>query len=84
MRKIRPDFYDPLTLKEILTWVSTMTIVFFGISIYPHAIQRIYAAKDEKTLKRSFDLKLSPIFGNSINIISYAKTRDILMVSMWE
>lgn len=56
LRKIRPDFYDPLTLKEILTWVSTMTIVFFGISIYPHAIQRIYAAKDEKTLKRSFQI----------------------------
>ena len=33
-----------------------MTIVFFGISIYPHAIQRIYAAKDEKTLKRSFQI----------------------------
>jgi len=56
LKKVRPDFYDALTIKELMTWGRTMVIVFFGISVYPHAIQRIYAAKNEHTLKRSFQI----------------------------
>ena len=37
-------------------WISTIGLAFFGISVYPHAIQRIYAAKDENTLKRSMQI----------------------------
>lgn len=56
LKTVRPDFYEALSPKELMTWISTMIIVFFGISVYPHAIQRIYAAKDEKTLKQSFQI----------------------------
>ncbi|GJM17172.1 MAG: sodium/pantothenate symporter [Thermodesulfobacteriota bacterium] len=49
----RPDAWSPPTWEEKRLWLSTLLIVMFGISIYPQAIQRIYAAKNEKTLKRS-------------------------------
>tara|TARA_B110000196_G_scaffold47305_1_gene37832 strand:- start:785 stop:2278 length:1494 start_codon:yes stop_codon:yes gene_type:complete len=34
-------------------WLSYIIIVGFGLSLYPQAIQRIYAAKNLQTLKRS-------------------------------
>ena len=37
----------------IKTWLSIYALVGIGAAIYPQAIQRIYAAKDEMTLKRS-------------------------------
>ncbi|WP_188456235.1 sodium:solute symporter family protein [Virgibacillus oceani] len=38
----------------IVGWFSMLLLVFIGASIYPHAIQRIFAAKSVKTLKKSF------------------------------
>jgi SSS family solute:Na+ symporter/sodium/pantothenate symporter len=32
-------------------WLSLVLIVALGASVYPHAVQRIYAARSEKTLK---------------------------------
>ncbi|WP_404331994.1 sodium:solute symporter [Mesobacillus maritimus] len=37
-----------------INWFSMLILVGLGASIYPHAVQRIYAAKSEKTLKKSF------------------------------
>ncbi|MCE4599423.1 MAG: sodium:solute symporter family protein [Desulfurococcales archaeon] len=37
----------------IKTWLAIYALVGIGAAIYPQAIQRIYAAKDEKALKRS-------------------------------
>ncbi|MCM3671023.1 sodium:solute symporter family protein [Mesobacillus maritimus] len=37
-----------------INWLSMLVLVGLGASIYPHAVQRIYAAKSEKTLKKSF------------------------------
>lgn len=34
-------------------WLGLVLIVALGASVYPHAIQRIYAAESERTLKRS-------------------------------
>jgi len=53
---VRPDLWHPPGPSEKRLWISTIVIIFFGISIYPQAIQRIYAAKDEKTLRRSFQI----------------------------
>lgn len=36
-----------------VNWVAMMLLIGFGSSVYPHAIQRIYAARSERTLKRS-------------------------------
>ncbi|WP_010651358.1 sodium:solute symporter family protein [Oceanobacillus massiliensis] len=42
---------------EMLTsvnWMSMLLLVGCGAAIYPHAVQRIYSAESERTLKRSF------------------------------
>ena len=41
---------DGLKLRE---WLSYILLVGIGGALYPQAIQRIYAARDEKTLRRS-------------------------------
>ena len=37
-------------------WVSTLVLIGFSGAVYPHAIQRIYAARDSTALKRSFSV----------------------------
>lgn len=37
----------------IKTWFSMLILVGFGATMYPHAIQRIYTAKNQTTLKKS-------------------------------
>ncbi len=58
IKNIRPDFWQPPDWEGKRLWFSTIIIVFFGISVYPHAIQRIYAARDERTLRRSFQIMI--------------------------
>lgn len=41
----------PLT--DSINWISMIVMVGIGISLYPHAIQRIYSARSERALKRS-------------------------------
>ena len=52
----KPAYWAPPDAEMKIRWLSTLLIVFFSMSLYPHAIQRIYAARDEKTLKMSFKL----------------------------
>lgn len=40
-------------LETSVSWLSLVLIVGFGAAVYPHAVQRIYAAESERTLKRS-------------------------------
>ena len=37
-------------------WLSTLLLIGFSGAVYPHAIQRIYAARDAATLKRAFGI----------------------------
>lgn len=37
-------------------WFSTLALIGFSGAVYPHAIQRIYAARDTTALKRSFSV----------------------------
>jgi SSS family solute:Na+ symporter/sodium/pantothenate symporter len=39
-------------------WLSTVVLVGFSGAVYPQAIQRIYAAKSARTLKRSLQLMI--------------------------
>jgi Na+/proline symporter len=46
-----------------VTWMSRLILIALGISIYPHAVQRIFAARSENTLKRSLQIMVfMPIF----------------------
>ncbi len=56
IRSLRPEFFTFPTIENQLGWLSTLILIFFGIAVYPQAIQRIYSAKNEKTLRRSFQL----------------------------
>ncbi len=42
----------PVTTDSV-DWLSMIIMIGLGAAVYPHAIQRIYAARDERTLKRS-------------------------------
>ncbi|NHD15881.1 MULTISPECIES: sodium:solute symporter family protein [unclassified Actinopolyspora] len=42
----------PSTIDSV-NWVSMILMVGIGIAMYPHAIQRVYAARSARTLKRS-------------------------------
>ena len=37
-------------------WLSTLLLIGFSGAVYPHAIQRIYAARNAATLKRAFSV----------------------------
>ncbi|WP_188206795.1 sodium:solute symporter family protein [Alkalibacillus aidingensis] len=37
----------------LIGWFSMLTLVCIGAAIYPHAIQRVFSAKNEQTLKNS-------------------------------
>ena len=38
---------------DSVEWLSMIVLIGLGAAVYPHAIQRIYAARSERTLKRS-------------------------------
>ncbi|MBU1099483.1 MAG: sodium:solute symporter family protein [Bacteroidetes bacterium] len=58
LKEARPEFWAPPTFEDKNLWLSTILIFMFGVSVYPHAIQRIYSAKNSKTLKRSFQIMI--------------------------
>lgn len=54
--EMQPELFKEVTLSSQITWLSVLILIFFGISVYPQAIQRIYSAKNESTLRRSLSL----------------------------
>ncbi|MHA6800249.1 sodium:solute symporter family protein [Bounagaea algeriensis] len=49
----QPDAVAVPALQDSVNWFSMILLVGIGITMYPHAIQRIYSARSERTLKRS-------------------------------
>ena len=56
LSKVQLEKLMPPTIYQKLNWFSTICLGFFGISLYPHAIQRIYSANSIFTLKRSIQV----------------------------
>ncbi|MFT5468774.1 MAG: SSS family solute:Na+ symporter [Verrucomicrobiales bacterium] len=48
-----PEKVLPPTGPDLFKWISYIVIFGLGASLYPHAVQRIYAAKSGKVLRRS-------------------------------
>lgn len=67
--QVKSDFFRTPLLEDKIQWLSILIMIFFGISVYPQAIQRIYAAKDTKTLKRSFQLMIIMPFLTTLPLI---------------
>ncbi|MEC7927277.1 MAG: sodium:solute symporter family protein [Candidatus Neomarinimicrobiota bacterium] len=68
--KTNTDFWAPPNWSEKRLWFSTIIILFAGISVYPHAIQRIYSAKDEVSLKQSLQIMVFMPFVTTLFIIT--------------
>ncbi|MCH2171119.1 sodium:solute symporter family protein [Myxococcota bacterium] len=50
----RPDAVLVPPVREQLNWASTILLMGLASVLYPQAIQRIFAAKDGRTLRRTF------------------------------
>ncbi len=72
LQTLRSDFYENPTGMQQIKWLSVLLLIFFGISVYPQAIQRIYSAKNEQTLKRSFQLMIIMPFLTTLPLIVIA------------
>ena len=52
--QIAPEKIEPPTgTRQTLNWISWIIIVGFGGALYPQAIQRIYVARNARTLRRT-------------------------------
>lgn len=51
--KMSPEKLGVPDFEGVVSWFSMLVLITIGAAIYPHAIQRIYAAGSELTLKRS-------------------------------
>lgn len=57
-------------LETSINWISMYVLVGIGAAVYPHAIQRIYAAESEATLKKSLKrMTWMPYFTSGIVFI---------------
>ena len=48
-----PEKLAPPDQAGLRSWLSTFVLLAFGVSIYPHAIQRIFVARQATALRRS-------------------------------
>lgn len=53
MAAVSPEKIGVPSTGTITTWFSLLILICIGAAVYPHAIQRIYAAKSQKILKKS-------------------------------
>jgi len=53
---LRPELVAVPDAEERANWISTILLLGLASVVYPQAIQRIYAARSGRTLKRSFAL----------------------------
>ena len=53
VRSTAPAKLESPDAEGLRSWVSTLLMLGLGVALYPHAIQRIFAARDETSLRRS-------------------------------
>ena len=71
LRTLAPAKVAPPTADNVRMWCSYLVLFAFGASCYPMAIQRLYAARDAATLKRSIALMaFMPLFATLIALIA--------------
>ncbi len=52
----RPEFWQAPDLNAQIRWASVTLLVAFGAAVYPQALQRIFAARDARVLRRALQL----------------------------
>jgi SSS family solute:Na+ symporter/sodium/pantothenate symporter len=59
----QPELVRVPTWSECGNWISSIALLGCGAAVYPQAIQRIYAARDERALGRSLQVMIfMPLF----------------------
>ena len=48
-----PELVGVPETSDAINWLAMIVMIGFGAAVYPHAIQRVYSARSERTLKRS-------------------------------
>lgn len=48
-----PELVGVPEKSDAVNWLAMIVMIGFGAAVYPHAIQRVYSARSERTLKRS-------------------------------
>jgi SSS family transporter len=63
LQDIAPEKLAPPEGRAAVTWFSTVLLIGIGASVYPQAIQRIYAARSTRTLQQSLaGMAVLPLF----------------------
>jgi len=72
LRDTQPALFVPPSAQEKRTWLSTVLLLGFGISVYPHMIQRFFAASSASALKRSLQLMVFMPFVTTLLVVLLA------------
>ncbi|MGI9392462.1 MAG: sodium:solute symporter family protein [Parvibaculales bacterium] len=73
------EFWEPPSGGRLMRGVSIVLLLGFALSMYPHFIQRIYAAKSYSVLRRGFFIMLAmPLFTTVPIILSALAARFLL------
>ncbi len=61
-----PERLAPPSTAGLRNWISDLVLLGFGVAIYPHAIQRLFAARSLRSLRRSLALMAWMPFGTTL------------------
>ena len=53
IQETAPAKLRPPDAQGLRSWISTLVMLGLGVALYPHAIQRIFAARSERSLRQS-------------------------------
>jgi len=80
--EMAPEKVRPPDLTKCATWISSLLILGVGGSMYPQGIQRIYAARSTRTLKRSLAVMvflplLTVLFAYTMGLLAIPQFPDL-------
>jgi len=65
--------------RQCARWASSLLLLGFGSAVYPHALQRIYAARDSRSLQRSLRVMICmPLFTVLVVVVIGVLARDLI------
>ena len=70
LREQRPELWELPDFRMLTTWLGTVILLGLGNALYPHTVQRIYAARSERALQRSLQIMVfMPLFISFLMIL---------------
>jgi SSS family solute:Na+ symporter len=70
LEKHRPELWVLPDFRLLTTWLGTVILLGLGNALYPHTVQRIYAARSDRALQRSLQIMVfMPLFTSFLMIL---------------